>query len=69
MTKQRDGLLAMTALRELHPGAPVRWHGRDGLVLNVFETNVDGERIFEVDLGRGVIAIALERDLRPGYLN
>jgi hypothetical protein len=48
----------------LRQGAPVRWLGRDGIVLNVYETDVEGERVFSVDLGLGVVAIALERDLR-----
>jgi hypothetical protein len=35
----------------------------------VYKTGVEGERVFSVDLGRGVIALALERDLRPAYIN
>jgi hypothetical protein len=46
----------------------VRWLGRDGIVLRVVEVDEDA-RIYEVDLGRGVTAIAQERELRPSYLN
>jgi hypothetical protein len=58
----------MTTLREprLREGDHVHWRGRRGVVLRVVE--VADERIYEVDLSGGLVAVTLERELQPAFV-
>jgi hypothetical protein len=53
----------MTALRELRPGDHVHWCGRRGVVLRVVQ--LTNERIYEIDLSGGLVAVTLEHELQP----
>jgi hypothetical protein len=53
---------------KLRRGAPLRWLDHSGVVLRVVEIDED-DRVYEVDLGHGVTAVAFERQLRPAYVN